>query len=183
MIPVPVSVRSRSTSIQGRDLPGSEAIDRPTDARNRVTSPSRRSGVASPGQAVGGPQPVAGRVVHAREGALAAGVRDHLAGPQVGDHQEAGAGDSPVDQRGRDSDLRRRRYEVHPRLLPDPALHHPHRVGAPEPEVRRQSGEPGGGDDPLVAAEQGNALGGHRARRDRLEGRDWQTSSDFVLWP
>ncbi len=66
---------------------------------------------------------------------------------------------------------------------PDPALRHPQRVGATEPEVGREPGEPGGGDDPLVAAEQGDAVGGDRARRNRLEGRGWAASSDVVVSP
>ena len=137
-----------------------------------VTIASQR--VAGPGQAVGGAQPITGCVVHARQGALAARVGDDLPGPQVGDHQEARAGHCAVHQRRRDRDLRGRRDEVHPRLLagsgaaPSPAGRSP-RAGSP-PTARRARA----GDDPLVPAEVGDALGRQRARRNRLEGRDGQ---------
>ena len=49
VIPVPDSVRRRSTSIQGRDRPGSDATERPIDARKRVSSPSRRTAYRVPG--------------------------------------------------------------------------------------------------------------------------------------
>ncbi len=171
VIPVPVSVRVQ-VDLDPGSRPARQRGDRPAHRSpepGHVTVPAQ--GVAGPGQAVGGPQPIAGCIVHAREGPHAARVRDDLTGPQVGDHQEAGAGHGPVDQRGRDGDLLGRRNEVDPRLLADPALR-PSPIGS-EPPSRKSADSPASpvvATIALVAAEQGNALGGHRARRNRRRG-------------